>query len=277
MFHNALVPFVERQIITMDEKKDIIFDLLIDTLNENNVNIALEDFDCFPAIVARKNGKKFSDEEHLEGIIFSLLSSQRPWEPILHNKQNIKKIFYNFEFEYILNKDAGYFETEIRKIKCGNKSIHRQMGALSSIVEKLLFIKREFGSLDAFVCSDKPVNIAKEISTNRKYKIPELGFALALEYLRNVGIDVSKPDTQLCRLFGKARLGYSSFDEAHPNEVVRFIEQIAKKNRKSQAEVGTTFWMLCAKDYGNICSRSPKCDRCRLCTVCNMNTKSGVI
>lgn len=261
----------------MDERKDIIFELLIETLNENNVKIALEDFDCFSAIAARKSGKRFSDEEHLGGITFSLLSSQRPWEPILHNKQNIKKIFNNFEFEYILNKGADYFESEIRKIKCGNKSIHRQMGALSNIVVKLLFIKREFGSLDAFVCSDKPVNIAKEISTNKKYKIPELGFALALEYLRNVGIDVSKPDTQLCRLFGKSRLGYSQFNEAHPNEVVCFIEKIAKNNKKSQAEVGTTFWMLCAKDYGNICSQNPKCNRCRLCTVCNMNTEDKVI
>lgn len=253
--------------------KDVIWNLLSETLQINEIEVELGDFGCFVAIEARKAGKGFSDEQHLEGIVFALLSSQRPWKPILNNYQNIKELFQNFDYQYILNQNAEYFEQEIRKLKCGNKSIHRQMQALRSIVTKLEYIKEKHGSLDSFVISDNPINIASMISTNREYKIPELGFALALEYLRNVGIDVAKPDSQLCRLFGKDRLGLSSRNVALPNEVVRYIEEIARKNEISQAELGTTFWTLCAKDYGNICSQKPKCDKCKLSAVCNMKSE----
>ncbi len=260
----------------MTMKDDIILSLLMETLHINRIEIKLCDFDCFAAIDARKAGKKFSDEQHLEGIVFALLSSQRPWKPILNNYQNIKKLFNQFDYQYILNQNAEYFEQEIRKLKCGNKSIHRQMQALRNIVIKLEYIKEKYGSLDSFVTSDTPVNIANLVSSNREYKIPELGFALALEYLRNVGIDVAKPDSQLCRLFGKERLGLSSHNIALPNEVVSCIERLARKNEISQAELGTTFWVLCAKDYGNICSQRPKCDKCKLHTVCNMKSEEYI-
>lgn len=254
----------------MTQNQDTIYNLLIKTLHSNNIIVQLSDFDCFAAIAEREAGKKFSNERHLEGIVFSLLSSQRPWKPILVNKQNIKDIFNDFDYQYVLNKDPEYFEQEIKKIKCGNKSIHRQMQALPDIVSKLMYIKEQYDSLDNFVNSDTPMNVAKMISSNKEYKIPELGFALALEYLRNVGIDIAKPDSQLCRLFGRERLGLSQRNMASPDEVVSFIEKIAQSNKISQAEIGTTFWMLCAKDYGNVCSQKPKCEKCSLYSVCNI-------
>lgn len=257
----------------MKEHMDIIWDLLIETLRINEIEVTLHDFDCFAAIKARKAGKSFSDEQHLEGIVFALLSSQRPWKPILNNYQKIKELFGDFNYQYIFNQKAEYFEQGIRELKCGNKSIHRQMQALQSIVLKLEYIKEKHGGLDSFVVSDNPVNIAMLISSNKEYKIPELGFALALEYLRNIGIDVAKPDSQLCRLFGNKRLGLSSHDIASPNEVVRYIEEIANANEVAQAEVGTTFWMLCAKDYGNICSQKPNCSKCKLYIICNIKSE----
>lgn len=254
----------------MPQNLNTIYNLLIETLNRNNIIVQFSDFDCFAAIAERRAGRQFSNEQHLEGIVFSLLSSQRPWKPILVNKQNIKDIFNNFDYQYVLNKDPEYFEQEIKKIKCGNKSIHRQMQALHDIVSKLNYIKEKHDSLDNFVNLDTPMNIAKMISSNKEYKIPELGFALALEYLRNVGIDIAKPDSQLCRLFGRERLGLSQRNMASPDEVVSFIEKIAQSNKISEAEIGTTFWTLCAKDYGNICSQKPKCEKCNLYSACNI-------
>lgn len=246
------------------------YELLIYTLKQNNISIKFDDFDCFEAIEGRKNGKVFSNEEHLRGIIFSLLSSQRPWGPILQNKKNICEIFHNFDLDYIANTDPSLFEDSIRSIKCGNKSIHRQMSSLPQIVAKLKDISNQFSSADMFVNSDKPIIIAKKMSTNGKFKIPELGLALALEYLRNVGINVAKPDTQLCRLFGRDRLGLSSKTPAKPEEVVEIIDNIATETNMSPAKLGTMFWLICAKDYGHICSsNTPSCLLCMFQSVCN--------
>lgn len=252
----------------MISREEHVYKLLSETLQVNKIKLEFGDFDCFNAIAQRNSGKIFSKEEHLHAIVFALLSSQRPWKPILLNKHKIEEIFHDFNFQYIIEKEGDFFAEQICKIKCGNKSIHRQMMALNNIIAKLQLIINEYGTLDEFIISDTPINIAKTISSNKKYKIPELGFSLALEYLRNVGIDICKPDTQLCRLFGKDRLGFSGYSIAKPAEVVSFIANIADMNNLSQAKVGTTFWMLCAKDYANICSQKPKCNLCRMGPVC---------
>lgn len=246
------------------------YELLALTLKCNNISVTFEDFDAFEAIDDRVKGKTFSNEEHLKGIVFSLLSSQRPWAPILQNKDNLCAIFHDFNLEYVANTDPKQFEDSIRLIKCGNKSIHRQMFALQHVVDQIYEINKQFGSMDLFITSDKPVIIAKKISSNGQYKIPELGFALALEYMRNVGIDVAKPDTQLCRLFGRDRLGLSRIMPAKPEEVIEIIDMIAKNNNLSPAKLGTMFWMICAKDYGHLCTNStPSCSFCMFNQVCN--------
>ena len=57
----------------------------------------------------RKNGKEFSLEEHIQGMIYSLLSAQTVWANIERNKPNIDKIFFNYNPEKILDKDYTYF------------------------------------------------------------------------------------------------------------------------------------------------------------------------
>ena len=74
-------------------------------------------------------------------------------------------------------------------------------------------IEKEYGSFDSFVLSDTINNIAIQLSTsNSRYKLKQIGFALALEYLRNVGLDVGKPDLHIRRILSIKRLGYSKYE-----------------------------------------------------------------
>ena len=250
-----------------------IYQAIIRTLDFNGVKCTYDDFECFSAIELRKAGKIFLKEEHLKGIVFSMLSSQRPWEPILRNKENIETIFGKFQFDYILGKQPQFFEEEIKKIKCGNKSIHRQMNSLHEIVRKLVEIDEAYNGIDTFIMSDTPERIATLISAKGKFKIPEMGYALALEYLRNIGIDVAKPDGQLCRMIGSDRLNISNRSIARPQEVVLFFEKLSALTGISQAKLGTTFWMVCAKDYANICAAKPKCEKCLARNLCKADIK----
>lgn len=219
-------------------------------------------------IKLRKNGKEFSFSEHLNGLVFSLLSNQRPWEPIERNTSKICDIFYNFDRDKMLKTEYTVFEEKIREIKCGNRAIKKQMESLNYNIRVLQQIESVYGSLDNFVTSDSPHKIAMELSSGSQYKLKQVGYALALEYLRNVGIDAVKPDTHIIRILGHERLGLSE-KVPTPNEAVEIVEEISKETGYSLSYIDAILWLFCAEGYGDICSNEPKCDICRLKMYCN--------
>ena len=83
-------------------KKDYkkMFDILEEYLNKKNFDV---DKTVLKAIEDRKNGKSFSFNEHIKGLVFSLLSSQRDWSEIHKNRQYIEKLFFNFDKQKIKN------------------------------------------------------------------------------------------------------------------------------------------------------------------------------
>ena len=58
------------------------------------------------AIHQRKQGKRFSLAEHVEGLMFALLSNQRSWKGISDNEDKIKKIFFEFDLNEIVSRDG---------------------------------------------------------------------------------------------------------------------------------------------------------------------------
>lgn len=81
------------------------------------------------------------------------------------------------------------------------------MKTLSDNIGQFRKIEKKCGSLDKFV-THKPLDkIQKLISEpNSEYKLKQVGPALAMEYLKNVGISSMKPDTHLIRICGPERL-----------------------------------------------------------------------
>ena len=49
-------------------------------------------------------GKKFTLSDHIKGLIYSLLSNQRPWKSIVANMDKIENIFYDFDVDKIKRK-----------------------------------------------------------------------------------------------------------------------------------------------------------------------------
>ena len=78
-------------------------------------------------IQQRAEGKSFSMSEHIRGMIYSLLSNNRPWEQIEENIELIDKIFFYYDKDKILNTYSDYFTEQIQLIKCGNRNIKKQM------------------------------------------------------------------------------------------------------------------------------------------------------
>lgn len=96
----------------------------------------------------------------------------------------------------------------------------------------------------------------------------QVGYALAFEYLRNVGIDAAKPDTHIIRILSKERLGYS--DGIPTNEqAIEIMESISKETGLSISYLDALLWNFCATGFGNICTKEPKCNLCILNPYCN--------
>jgi hypothetical protein len=207
-------------------------------------------------VEAREKGKCFSFDEHLEGFIFAQLSNQRPWGTIIDNKENIRNIFMNFDKNKILEMEYMYFIDELKKIKCANRSINSQMKSLKENISMFEQIERDYQSIDNFITKDRPIIIA-EILSGGIYKMKQMGIALTMEYLKNVGIDASKPDVHICRILGSDRLGYSKSKVASEREAMEIIKKIAIEGNLKEIEVDALLWQFCAINYGNICGAAP--------------------
>ncbi len=212
----------------------------------------------------RASGKHFSMNDHIRGLIYSLLSNNRPWQQIEANIERIDQIFFEYDKDKILATNAGVFVDKLQAIKCGNRNIKNQMNSLHENIHKLERIEKEFGTLDNFVTSGSPLEIADLLANSIKYKLKTLGIALAMEYLRNVGIDATKPDTHIRRILGKNRLGYSGQEIAGEIETIEIIDAISSQTGYSASKIDAILWLFCSDDNGMICTEKPHCDQCIL-------------
>lgn len=230
---------------------------------------AIKGFGQVAAFERRLAGEPFELKDHIRGLVFALLSNQRPWGPIERNKRAITSIFYGFEPEKILAVKPDTLIDDLRAIRCGNRAIRNQMMGLRSNIAKFEDATKEFGSMDRFVMSADPWKIATELSSQQsKYKLRSVGPALALEYLRNVGIRASKPDLHVRRLLGSKRLGYIKAAQPSEKEAYFIIDSLATDVGSSSTYLDNLLWIFCAVDYGNVCGASPKCDKCLLNERC---------
>ena len=214
------------------------------------------------AMKQRKEGEeKFNMCDHIRGLLYSQLSNQRPWAGIEKNLDKIDKIFMRYNPAKLKAANGEMLACKIKEIKCGNRQIKAQMEHLAENIRMLEFINKEEDGLDRYVVSQDSGKIAKELSAG-KYKLQQIGFALATEYLRNVGVDTVKPDLHICRIIGSERLNFIADPEPKPEAAHECLMKLAKKSKHSATYIDNLLWMFAAKDYGEICTKEPKCKKC---------------
>ncbi len=224
-------------------------------------------------VIQRKNGKQFSFEDHIRGLIYSLLSNQRRWDSIKPKLHLIDEIFFGYDSDKIQAHSGEYFCNELVKIKAGNRQIAAQMNALQENIKTLRLIEEKFGNIDNFITSDVPNNIVKSLSAaHKQYKLKCVGPALAWEYIRNVGIEGVKPDVHLRRFLGKARMGMSEKNIASEREVIAQAEELKKSTGYSLTVIDALIWNYCADGGVEICSETLKCGQCCCRNKCRYNS-----
>lgn len=237
---------------------------------DNYLSNKVEDIDItiLQAFEDRKNGKIFSFSEHLKGFIYAQLSALVSWKKIKSNLSNIDNIFCQFDKEKLKLKSADNLIAEITQIKCNNPyTTKNQMRSLKTNIETFEQIEKDFGSLDKFITHHSPLNIIKLLAdSDSTYKLKYSGVALVCEYLRNMGIDVVKPDVHIKRILAPDRLNLVSSKSDYA--VIERCAQLSKLIGISQIKIDFLLWNYCAKGYGEICTKKPKCEMCVIKKFC---------
>lgn len=210
-------------------------------------------------IERRKNGERFSMEEHVKGMIYALLSNERQWKGVQDKLGEIDAIFYDYNPDKIKNEKPDAFENAIRELRAGNRQIKRQMQALKPNIETLEKIEAEYGSVDEYYNSTDKYDVVKALARG-KYKLRCMEAPLVSEYLKNVGVDIVKPDRHVNRLIGY--LGYSKHSPARVKETFSVCEGIAAEYKISNVEVDAVLWQYCAEGRFAKCGERPACAGC---------------
>lgn len=216
----------------------------------------------------RRRGEAFTLRDHVRGLVLAQLSNQRPWRPVAERLSEIDCLFQQFDPEFLKQANPRVLEEGLLALRCGNRSLRRQMASLAGNIAVMEAIAHEFGSLDHFVTSDTPETVASRLASPGPYKLANIGFTLAQEYLKNVGIESVKPDLHVIRIMGPTRLGLIS--QESPEAAYREIMRRAAEIKRSPTYVDNVLWLFGAKDYGSICGASPRCEVCHLKSFCHI-------
>lgn len=251
----------------------IILKNLKSTLYRNHVDFEgiIDSLGQVEAVKKRENKQHFTFKDHLKGLILSLLSNQRPWKPIMENLDKIDEIFFHYDPSKLEKVDPNVLVEQITAIKCGNRKIKIQMETLSDNIQQLKYMEEKCGSLDEFVTHKSLEEVQKSISDpNSEYKLKQVGPALAMEYLKNVGISSMKPDTHLIRICGPDRLNIIPLEDTE--EQIKVFQEFVDKAGVSATYFDNLVWIFGADSFGEICTKEPKCAVCDLGEYCNKNS-----
>lgn len=276
---------VSKIIESMD--KQLRSDLLNDKLGHIQNKKLWENTYIKHQIEKRKSKHEFSLEEHICGMVYSMLSSTSAWSRMdvgIDEKTGeilpINKIFSQNDIEYapefILSCTPELLTKKIKEICGGTQSTRKQMEALiQSNIPKLIQLEKQYGSIDMcyqqYVEQDKTLKMLITVlsSPNSHLKMNQMGEALIAEYLRNVGYDIAKPDRHIRRILGSEFLGCSDKKIVPTFETLDIIKELADYMKRDVAEIDYILWSYCAKGYGEICTlKKPKCDICVASKLC---------
>lgn len=91
------------------------------------------------------------------------------------------------------------------------------------------------------------------------------------EYLRNVGVDIIKPDVHIKRIVSAERLNLITSKNDY--KILDEFQELAQEIGINQVKMNYLLWNYCSKGYGEICTAIPKCEKCVIKNYCNTGKK----
>lgn len=244
------------------------FGMIKDAMTKSNYDLGLQDL-LYPMKQRYEEGKVFTKRDHCEALILSVLSANRPWIGIQNRLKELNKVFNNYDPDFLRTADPNLLTQEVCSIECGNRRIRKQMEEIAYNISILDTIEKVMGDVDA------PMRLAKDnikqvlyvySDKSSKLKFKGVAIALACQYMKNLGVDLVKPDVHIRRII--QRFGWIPWlpDEM---ESIDICKKVADQYGITQTEVGTVLWQFCATGYIEMCGANPLCDMCPAYEKCH--------
>jgi len=204
---------------------------------------------------------------HNAGMKATLVTSKLPF---------IRKAFSDFD----IRKVSEFDDKNIQNLM-DNLNIIRNEGKLRACVENAKKMKELSEQSDSFgeflnQHKDNLMELRNRLTSNFRY----LGNIVVLDYLKDIGIDIIKPDVHVIRVF--FRLGFIDSEKqtgSNVSKIIEVTEQIKQETSEKLAVIDAIFWM-----YGGggdrhvkkaICNKSePLCSECPLINYCEFHSKN---
>jgi len=203
---------------------------------------------------------------HVSGYRVSILRNR--WD-------EIKKAFSNYD----INKVSQYTYEDLKKMMNNPKLIRNKI-KLKACIENAKIMKEisaKCGSFGEYL--DKNKGDFKKWKEELIKRFNYLGNILVLDYLRDVGIDVIKPDVHVVRVMH--RLGLIDSERMSPENIDKVVEVADKLSRltgEKLSVIDAIFWMYGGSGDNHvrkaICSKNkPLCNECPLTEYCVFYSK----
>lgn len=183
---------------------------------------------------------------------------------------DISAAFSNFDVE----KVSKYDDRDLQNLMSNPKIIRNEKKIRACIknARRMKVLSGKFGSFGEFLNRNENnlFLLKKKLTSNFRY----LGNVLVLDYLKDIGMDIIKPDVHVMRVF--FRLDFIDSEErteANIYRVIRVAENIKRETSEKLAVIDAVFWV-----YGGggdkhvtkaICSKKePLCSECPLANHC---------
>lgn len=221
--------------------------------------------------IDRRNAdEKFTLQDHIRAMVYSMLSSGTSWDRVARDIDPDTKciipvddIFFGYDTEKLSKCTPEQLRDKVKKIHCATQSTLKQMDALlSDNIPKLLMIEKEYGEIDnyyrKYIETEQTLKslVTTLSASDSKDKMVQMDIALVCEYLRNVGYDIPKPDRHIRRILGSEYLALSDEPTVPEFEAFDLVVELAEIMDKPVAEVDYILWSYCAKGYGAVCKKT---------------------
>jgi len=205
--------------------------------------------------------KKLVETIHVGGYKVSILRNR--WT-------DIEKAFANYD----VNKVSQYTDEDLKKMMNNSKLI-RNRRKLKACIENAKIMKEistQYSSFGKYL--DQKKSDFKELKEELIERFYYLGDILALEYLKEIGIDTIKPDVHVVRVMH--RLGLIDSERMSSENIDKVIEvanEMGQLTREKLNVIDAIFWIYGGSGDNHvkraICSKNkPLCSECPLTEYC---------
>jgi hypothetical protein len=201
------------------------------------------------------------DEQIFEALTVALLSGNTRWDRIARIRDALRDPFAYFDLHRYASVSDEEIEHDIlpwfRERKAGAPGLRASLVRLRAAAAKLACHKGGAHRylLDARAdTTGSPEDLAVALATSKSWKLPGFGIALAAEALRNLGLDLCKPDRHVLRAVGSWTLvdfarweerGAFTPPQARPAELrvtMLAVRSLAEANQLQVSYANSVIW-----------------------------------